>query len=63
MEVSLHLPYQDNLSALIHEPSFKAAAGETIFSETRVINQLGNQAVDAQREPDRVREPDRRPSH
>jgi hypothetical protein len=24
---SLRLPYQDNLSALIHEPTFKAAAG------------------------------------
>ena len=24
-DASLHLPYQDNLSALIHEPSFKAA--------------------------------------
>ena len=25
---ALRLPYQDNLSALIHEPSFKQAAGE-----------------------------------
>ncbi len=25
---ALRLPYQDNLSALIHEPSFKRAAGE-----------------------------------
>ena len=28
---ALRLPYQDNLSALIHEPSFKAAAGEAVF--------------------------------
>jgi type I restriction enzyme, R subunit len=42
---SLRLPYQDNLSALIHDPTFKAAAGEAVFSKARVINQLGNQAV------------------
>jgi type I restriction enzyme R subunit len=42
---SLQLPYQDNLSALIHEPTFKAAAGEAVFNKTRVITQLGNQAV------------------
>src|SRR5688500_5720973 len=35
---SLKLPYQDNLSALIHEPSFKQAAGEAVFSKARVIN-------------------------
>ena len=38
---ALKLPYQDNLSALIHEPSFKQAAGEAIFSKARVINTLG----------------------
>lgn len=42
---SLQLPYQDNLSALIHDPSFKKAAGDAVFSKARVINQLGNQAV------------------
>jgi type I restriction enzyme R subunit len=46
---SLRLPYQDNLSALIHEPSFKAAAGEAVFSKARVINTLGNQAVHSHR--------------
>ena len=29
---SLQLPYQDNLSALIHEPSFKQAAGDDTIS-------------------------------
>jgi len=43
-DASLRLPYQDNLSALIHEPSFKAAVGEALFSKARLINQLGNQA-------------------
>lgn len=46
---SLHLPYQDNLSALIHEPTFKAVAGEAVFSKARVINTLGNQAVHSHR--------------
>ena len=45
----LRLPYQDNLSALIHEPSFKQAAGEAVFSKTRVINTLGNRAVHSHR--------------
>jgi type I restriction enzyme R subunit len=42
---ALRLPYQDNLSALIHEPTFKLAAGEAVFSKARVINTLGNRAV------------------
>ena len=42
---SLKLPYQDNLSALIHEPTFKALAGEAVFNKTRIIARLGNQAV------------------
>jgi len=42
---SLRLPYQDNLSALIHEPTFKALVGEAIFSKARLITRLGNQAV------------------
>src|SRR2546427_5587919 len=46
---SLQLPYQDNLSALIHEPSFKQAAGEAVFSKARVINTLGNRAVHSHR--------------
>jgi type I restriction enzyme, R subunit len=46
---SLELPYQDNLSALIHEPSFKEAAGEAVFSKARVINTLGNRAVHGHR--------------
>jgi type I restriction enzyme R subunit len=46
---TLQLPYQDNLSALIHEPSFKQAAGEAVFSKARVINTLGNRAVHGHR--------------
>src|SRR6266540_6890590 len=46
---TLKLPYQDNLSALIHEPSFKIATGEAVFSKARVINTLGNRAVHGHR--------------
>lgn len=42
---TLRLPYQDNLSALIHEPTFKSAAGDAVFNKARVITQLGNRAV------------------
>jgi type I restriction enzyme R subunit len=48
-DASLRLPYQDNLSALIHEPTFKAVASEAVFSKARVINTLGNQAVHSHR--------------
>ncbi len=44
-DAALRLPYRDNLSALIHEPSFKQAAGDAVFSKARVINTLGNRAV------------------
>lgn len=48
-DAALKLPYQDNLSALIHEPSFKQAAGEAVFGKARVINTLGNRAVHGHR--------------
>ena len=43
------LPYHDNLSALIHEPTFKQTAGEAVFSKARMINTLGNRAVHSDR--------------
>ncbi len=46
---ALKLPYQDNLSALIHEPTFRQTAGEAVFSKARVINTLGNRAVHSHR--------------
>ena len=48
-DAALRLPYQDNLSALIHEPSFKRAAGQAVFSKARIINTLGNRAVHSHR--------------
>jgi type I restriction enzyme R subunit len=47
---ALRLPYDDRISALIHEPSFKQAAGEAVFSKARVINALGNRAVHGHRD-------------
>ena len=41
----LKLPYQDNIAALLHEPSFKAIAGPAVFAKARFINQLRNRAV------------------
>jgi type I restriction enzyme R subunit len=44
-DAALHVPYSDNLSALIHEPSFKLTAGEAVFAKARLINSIGNRAV------------------
>ena len=46
---ALRVPYDDKISALIHEPSFKQAAAEAVFSKARVINTLGNRAVHGHR--------------
>ncbi|MBZ9842194.1 DEAD/DEAH box helicase family protein [Mesorhizobium sp. CA5] len=41
----LKLPYQDNIAALLHEPSFRRAAGEAVFAKAKFINSLRNRAV------------------
>lgn len=41
----LRLPYQPNLNAFIHEPTFRAVVGDTIFTKANVIRSLGNKAV------------------
>ncbi len=38
----LKLPYQDNIAALLHEPSFRRATGEAVFAKARYINTLRN---------------------
>ena len=45
----LRLPYQDRLSALIHEPTFRQTVGDAVFNKARVIKDLGNLAVHSQR--------------
>ena len=42
---TLKLPYQDHLSALVHEPTFRNAVGPAIFAKIKVIKDLGNLAV------------------
>lgn len=42
---SLRTPYQDNLSAFIHEPSFQQAVGNALFTKALLIKDLGNMAV------------------
>ncbi len=42
---SLKLPYQDNLSTLIHEPTFKNTVGAKIFVKAKLIKDLGNLAA------------------
>ena len=44
-DASLRLPYQDNLSALIHEPTFRNAIGPVVFAKAKLIKDLGNLAV------------------
>jgi len=41
----LKMPYQDNISALIHEPTFKTLVGEALFTKARAVIKLGNSAV------------------
>ena len=44
-DTSLKLPYDDSLSALLHEPTFRNGIGPARFAKTRIIKDLGNQAV------------------
>src|SRR5439155_6706009 len=39
------LPYQENLSALIHDPTFKQTVGAALFAKARLIKDLGNLAA------------------
>ena len=44
-DTSLNLPYQDNISTLIHEPTFKQLVGQAIFNKAKLIIKIGNNAV------------------
>lgn len=41
----LTFPYDDRISALIHEPSFRARAGQAVFTKAKLIISIGNRAV------------------
>jgi type I restriction enzyme R subunit len=42
---ALRLPYQDNLSALIHDPAFKNMVEPRLFAKARLIKDFGNLAA------------------
>jgi len=42
---TLNLPYREDLSALIHESSFRNLVGQAVFYKCRAIKDLGNHAV------------------
>ncbi|HYR26930.1 MAG TPA: DUF4145 domain-containing protein, partial [Thermoanaerobaculia bacterium] len=42
---ALTLPYQEQLSALIHDPTFKQTVGPALFAKARLIKDLGNLAA------------------
>ncbi|MDA8328614.1 MAG: DEAD/DEAH box helicase family protein [Betaproteobacteria bacterium] len=46
---ALKLPYQDHLSALIHEPTFRRTVGDAVFTKSKLIKDLGNLAVHSTR--------------
>lgn len=46
---TLRKPYDTNLAALIHEPTFKALVPPPLFTKIRAIQKAGNQAAHSQR--------------
>ncbi|CEG09837.1 type I restriction enzyme EcoKI subunit R [Afipia felis] len=51
-DAGLKLPYQDNIAALLHEPSFRRVAGEAVFTKAKYINRLRNRAVHEEKKID-----------
>lgn len=44
-DAALTMPYDRNLGALLHEPSFQNLLPQAVFQKARVIQKMGNQAV------------------
>lgn len=44
-DTSLRSPYDNNLSALIHEPTFRKLVGNGLVTKTKIIKDYGNRAV------------------
>src|SRR5205814_6202428 len=42
---AVKLPYQEQLAALIHDPTFKQSVGPALFAKARLIKDLGNLAA------------------
>src|SRR5215471_15555159 len=49
---TLKLPYQDHLSALIYEPTFRRTVGPAIFAKIKIVKDLGNLAVHSHKQVD-----------
>ena len=43
---SLRMPYQDNLAALIHEPTFQKLVAPSLFSQIRLIHKIATCTID-----------------
>jgi type I restriction enzyme R subunit len=48
-DAALKLPYSDQLSALLREPSFRNVLGSTIAAKAVLVRDLGNEAVHSRR--------------
>jgi type I restriction enzyme R subunit len=48
-DAGLQLPYREDLSALIHEATFRNTVGQAVFYKCRAIKDLGNHAVHSQK--------------
>ena len=46
---SLRVPYDQNLGALLHEPTFKKLLPQAVFQKAKVIQKVGNLAVHSQK--------------
>jgi len=46
---AMQLPYQEHLGALLHEPSFRSASGDTVFTKARIVARLGADALQSHR--------------
>jgi type I restriction enzyme R subunit len=51
---SLRMPYEDNLNALLHEPTFKALHGGNLFKAARRVQKVGNRAAHDTKAPSRA---------
>src|SRR5437867_10272 len=48
-DAALSMPFDDSLSALLHEPTFGAVAPPLVKVKAKLVKDLGNQAVHSER--------------
>jgi type I restriction enzyme R subunit len=49
-DASLHMPYDQSLGALLHDPAFQNLIPQAVFQKARVIQKVGNQAVHSRKQ-------------